>query len=136
MIQVQAVDPALMPDGSIGAESVRLQLVAPVKPSTNSRACRMLYGHSTEEGETDMQSYPFIGGAHDGLSFPVTDDVESVKLPTGVTGSKVYVRDTLSVGDASVTIYRHESLSSSQVLNRLVEHYKAWCVNRPGGRRN
>ena len=81
-----------------------------------------------------MQSYLFIGGAHDGLSFPVTDDIDSVKLPVGVTGSKVYIRDILSVGDASIVIYRHESLTQEQVLDRLVEHYKAWCVNRPGGR--
>jgi hypothetical protein len=32
-----------------------------------------------------MQSYLFIGGVHDGLNFPVTDDVESVKLPVAVT---------------------------------------------------
>jgi hypothetical protein len=82
-----------------------------------------------------MQSYLFIGGAHDGLSFPVTDDIESLKLPTGVTGSRVYVRDSLSVGDASVTIYRHVSLTPQQILSRLIEHYKAWSVNRPGGLR-
>ena len=82
-----------------------------------------------------MQSYLFIGGAHDGMSFPVTDDIDSVKLPPGVIGSRVYIRDKLGVGDAAITIYRHESLAPEQVLNRLVEHYKAWCVNRPGGRR-
>jgi hypothetical protein len=82
-----------------------------------------------------MQTYLFIGGAHDGLSFPVTDDIESVKLPTGVTGSRVYIRDKLGVGDAAITIYRQESLTPEQVLNRLVERYKAWAVNRPGGRR-
>ena len=31
--------------------------------------------------------------------------------------------------------YVHESLTPEQALNRLVEHYKAWAVNRPGGRR-
>jgi len=35
----------------------------------------------------------------------------------------------------SATIYLHSSLTPEQVLNRLVEHYKAWYVNRPGGRR-
>jgi hypothetical protein len=29
----------------------------------------------------------------------------------------------------------HESLTPTEALSRLVEHYKAWCVNRPGGRR-
>jgi hypothetical protein len=53
----------------------------------------------------------------------------------GVTDSEIYARESLSVGDASITIYRHESLTPEQVLNRLVEHYKAWAVNRPGGRR-
>jgi hypothetical protein len=56
-------------------------------------------------------------------------------MPVGVTDSETYVRESLSVGDASITIYRHESLTPEQVLNRLVEHYKAWAVNRPGGRR-
>jgi hypothetical protein len=81
-----------------------------------------------------MQSYLFIGGPHDGLSFPVTDDIESVKLPPGVTGSRVYIRDKLGVGDATVTIYRHESLTPEQALDRLVEYYKAWGANRPGAR--
>jgi len=83
-----------------------------------------------------MQNYLFIGGAHDGQSFPVTDDLESVKLPSGVTEKETYIRDTLTVGDVFITIYRHKSLKSEQILNRLVEHYKAWCVNRPGGRRS
>jgi hypothetical protein len=26
-------------------------------------------------------------------------------------------------------------IGPEQALNRLVEHYKAWCVNQPGGRR-
>ena len=82
-----------------------------------------------------MQSYLFIGGPHDGLNFPVTDDIESVKLPVAVTGKAAYVRDSLSVGESAITIYRHESLTPEQALNRLVEHYKAWCVNMPGGRR-
>jgi hypothetical protein len=82
-----------------------------------------------------MQSYLFIGGPHDGLNFPVTDDVESVKLPVAVTDKAVYVRSTLSVGDVSVAIYLDNSLTPEQALKRLVEHYKAWCVNQPGGRR-
>jgi len=61
--------------------------------------------------------------------------VESVKLPVAVTDKATYVRSTLSVGDMSVTIYLHNSFTPEQVLNRLVEHYKAWYVNRPGGRR-
>ena len=80
-----------------------------------------------------MQRYLFIGGPHDGLNFPVTDDIESVKLPSGVTGRAAYTRSTLALGDVSITIYIHESLTPEQVLNRLVEYYKAWCVNMPGG---
>jgi hypothetical protein len=83
-----------------------------------------------------MQSYLFIDGPHDGLSFPVTDDIESVKLPpVADTDREIYIRETLSFGDSSITIYRHESLTPEQLLNRLVEYYKAWGVNRPGGRR-
>ena len=80
-----------------------------------------------------MQSYLFISGAHDSLSFPVTDDIESVKLPPGATGSKVYTCSTLSAGDMSIVVYIHQSLTPEQVLSRLVEYYKARAVNRPGG---
>jgi hypothetical protein len=34
----------------------------------------------------------------------------------------------------SIMIYIQESMTPEQTLNRLVEHYRAWCVNRPGGR--
>jgi hypothetical protein len=71
-----------------------------------------------------MQSYFFIGGAHDGLIFPVADDVDFVQWPVGVTDSEVYARESLSVGDAFIDIFRHESLSPEQVLSHLVEHYK------------
>jgi hypothetical protein len=81
-----------------------------------------------------MQNYLFVGGAHDGLSFPVAEDAEFVQWPVGVTDSEVYTRESLSVGDAFIDIFRHESLMPEEVLNRLVEHYKAWAVNRPGGR--
>jgi hypothetical protein len=72
-----------------------------------------------------MQSYLFIGGAHDGLSFPVTDNADFVQCPVGVTDSEVYARESFSVGDAFIDIFRHESLTPEEVLNRLVEHYKA-----------
>jgi len=80
-----------------------------------------------------MPSYLFIGGAHDGLSFPVADDADFVQWPLGVTGSEVYARESLSFGDAFIDIFRHESLTPEQALSLLVEHYKEWCVNRPGG---
>jgi len=80
-----------------------------------------------------MQSYLFIGGGKDGLNILALDDRESMRLPVGVTDSEVYIRDSLSVGDASIFIFRHESLTSEQVLSRMVEHYRACCVNRPGG---
>jgi hypothetical protein len=82
-----------------------------------------------------MQSYLLVGGVHDGLNYPAHDAGETVTWPVGTTGRETYVRETLSLGDAAITIYRHESLTPEQVLNGLVEHYKAWCVNRPGGRR-
>jgi len=72
-----------------------------------------------------MQSYFFIGGARDGQSFPVGDDVDFVQWPVGVTDSEVYARESLSVGDAFIDIFRHASLTPEQVLNHLVEHYKA-----------
>ena len=78
-----------------------------------------------------MQSHLFIGGGKDGLSFPVQEDI--IQLPVGVTEKETYHRETLSVGDAAVTIYRHEGITPHQVLERLIKHYAAWCVNQPGG---
>jgi hypothetical protein len=59
----------------------------------------------------------------------LADEPETVQLPAGATEKETYVRETLSVGDASVYIYRHESLTSKQVLYLLIESYKAWCMN-------
>jgi hypothetical protein len=82
-----------------------------------------------------MRSYLFIGGGKDGLRIPLADEPGAIQLPAGATKKETYVREKLSVGDASIYIYRHESLTPEQVLNLLIESYKAWAVNRPGGRR-
>jgi hypothetical protein len=58
-----------------------------------------------------------------------------MQMPSGVTGRETYIRETLSVGDESVTIFQHQSLTPAQVIDLLIKHYKAWCVNRAGGRR-
>jgi len=81
-----------------------------------------------------MQSYLFIGGGKDGLNIPVADNMDAIELPAGVTSSEGYIRNFLSFGRASVAVYRHESLTSIQVIERLVEHYRAWSANRPGSR--
>jgi hypothetical protein len=65
---------------------------------------------------------------------PVVDGLDTLRLPVSVTDRETYIRSTLTVGHASVAIYKHESLTPEQALNRLVEYYKAWCVNRPGWR--
>jgi hypothetical protein len=62
-------------------------------------------------------------------------DADAIQAPADVTEKETYVRETLSVGNASIYIYRHESLTPEQVLNLLIESYKAWAVNRPGGHR-
>jgi hypothetical protein len=82
-----------------------------------------------------MQSCIRIGGNQDSLNIPTPDGAESVQPPSGVTGPAPYTRSTLSVGEVAITIYIHESLMPEEVINRLVDHYKAWCVNQPGGRR-
>jgi len=82
-----------------------------------------------------MQTYFFIGGNQDGIDVPVSPDLDTVTLPRGVTGKETYIRSTLSEGGMSATIYIHESLTSVQVLDRLIDHYKAWTVNLPGGSR-
>ena len=82
-----------------------------------------------------MQSYLFIGGGHDSVNVPVADDTDVVQLHKGVTEKDNYLREMLSVSDAFITIYRHESLTSEQTLNRMVEYYKAWAIHMPNGRR-
>jgi hypothetical protein len=82
-----------------------------------------------------MQSFLFIGGAQDSINVPVADDQDVIQLPKGVTGKDNYLRETLSVGDASITIYRHDSLTPEEVLDRVVTYYQAWCVFRHDGRR-
>jgi hypothetical protein len=81
-----------------------------------------------------MQNYLFIGGGKDGLNIPVANNAESIQLPVGITDEETYIRSTLAVGDVSITIYIHESLTPERFLDRIVTHHKAWCVNRPGGR--
>jgi hypothetical protein len=56
---------------------------------------------------------------------PVADGLDAVRLPVSVTDRETYIRSTVTVGDTSVTIYKHENLTPEQVLSRLVEHYKA-----------
>jgi hypothetical protein len=82
-----------------------------------------------------MKNYLFIGGVHDGLSLPVADDADFVQWPVDAKSFEVYARESLSVGDAFIDIFRHQSLTLEQVLERLVDNYKAWAVNRTGGRR-
>ena len=77
-----------------------------------------------------MQSYLFIGGGQDSINVPVADDQDVIQLPKDVTGKDNYFRETLSVGDASITIYRHDSLTSEQVLARIVVHYEAWAAHQ------
>jgi hypothetical protein len=84
--------------------------------------------------EESMQTYLFIGGTQDGLNIPVADNMDAIELPAGVASSEAYIRNSLSVGRTSVAVYRHESLTSKQVLDRLVEHYRPWAVHLPGSR--
>jgi len=82
-----------------------------------------------------MQGYLCVGGIHDGLKYPAHADAETIYLSVGVIGREEYIRATLALGGAAIRVYLHKSLTPQQALNKLVERYKAWCVNRPGGRR-
>ena len=82
-----------------------------------------------------MQHYLHVSGGKDSLSFPAPDDAESMQWQLGLTDKETYTRSTLTIGDVSVTVYIHESLTPEQTLKRLVESYQAWAVNQPGGRR-
>jgi len=81
-----------------------------------------------------MQGYLHIGGNEYGLTHPVPNDAETIQWRVGITGKETYHRETLSLGDVSVAIYIHESLTLAQAVAQLFEHYKAWAVNQPGGR--
>ena len=83
-----------------------------------------------------MENYLHIGGGKDGLSYPAPDDAQTAQCACRVKGQETYTRSTLSLGDVSIVVYVHESLTLEQALDRLVAHYKAWAVNRPGGRRS
>jgi len=85
-------------------------------------------------GEASVQGYLLIGGNQDSLNYPAHADAETIYLPVSVTGREAYTRSTLTLGDVSITVYLHESLTPEQALNRVVEHYKAWAANQPGGR--
>jgi len=90
---------------------------------------------TTNTERPHMQSYLFIGGGQDSINVPVADDTDVVQLPKDVTDKDKYLRETLSVGDASITIYRHDSLTSEQVLARIVVYYEAWAVHQSRRRR-
>lgn len=81
-----------------------------------------------------MEGHLFIGGSCDGLTVPVESDVGAVQLWTDIAGIENYLRETLTIGAASIIIFRHESLTQQHVLYLLALHYKTWTVNRPGGR--
>jgi hypothetical protein len=82
-----------------------------------------------------MQSYLFVGGNDDGLFNPAPNDAESLQWPSGIAGRELYNRMALSLGDASIVVYVHESIEPEHALNLFVVHYAAWCKNRPGSRR-
>ena len=81
--------------------------------------------------------YVFIGGHSDGLNYPlVTPAPERLQMPVGVSGRReTYNRATLSLGDKSITVYVHDSLTPEEVLGLLIDSYRAWAYNRPGSRR-
>ena len=80
-----------------------------------------------------MQDYLFIGGSQDGLNALVTPDQKTVQLQMGDTDSETYVRDSLALGDVFVTVYRLESLSAEDALDRLILGFKSWVATRRGG---
>jgi len=79
-----------------------------------------------------MQNYLFIGGSQDGLNATVAPDQKTVQLQVDDTRSETYVRDSLALGDGFVTVYRLESLSAEDALDRLILGSKAWVANQRG----
>jgi hypothetical protein len=48
--------------------------------------------------EADMESHLLIGGERHVLEFPVADGQDEARIPVGVTGSELYIRESLTVG--------------------------------------
>jgi len=63
----------------------------------------------------------------------VAPDLETVRLQVDDTDSETYVRDSLALGDVFVTVYRLESLSPEDALDRVILGFKAWMANRREG---
>jgi len=82
-----------------------------------------------------QDSYIFIGGDSDGLNIPAHHNAETLHWPSGIGKRTTYHRRPLSLGYTSIVVHVHESSTPTQALNDLVEYCRAWCVNRPGGRR-
>jgi hypothetical protein len=82
---------------------------------------------------TSMKNYLFAGGSHDGSSIPLANETDTIQLPVGLAERDTYIRDSLAVGDAFITIYRYESLTRQQALNAFVKHYRAWTVSQGRG---
>jgi len=59
------------------------------------------------------------------LRLPAPDDATSVQLPLGVTELENYIRETLTLGAASVTIFRYEDMTPEEILGKLIEYYVA-----------
>ena len=66
-----------------------------------------------------MKSHLYIGGAMDGKYLPSPAVLGAL---SGVLDNDLYIRDTLTIGSASITIYRHESLTSEQALDCIVDY--------------
>jgi hypothetical protein len=124
--------PAFFCGGLIIAEAIFVkQRIRPIgKPGETLPSSLPIFFHrlflveSCPQHGGTMQRYLFIGGNQDSLSLPTPDGAESVQTPSGVTDKETYTRSTLSVSDASIVVYIHESLTPEEVINRLVGHYK------------
>src|SRR5262249_34019857 len=88
---------------------------------------------SLRKQEAEIQNFLFIGGSHDGLNVTVAPDQKTVQLQVDDTHSETYVRDSLALGDVFVTVYRLESLSAEDALDRLIPGFESWVANRHGG---
>ena len=66
-------------------------------------------------------------------NLPVAPDLETIQLRMDDTYSEVYIRDLLAWGDVFVIVYRLESMSAEDALDRLILGFKAWAANRRGG---
>src|SRR5262249_59816429 len=96
--------------------SVGISVIRPRLQQRENEASSAIAIGYCRAGSHTMQSYLFIGGYQDGLSFPLADDADFVQWPDCVTDSETYARQSLNAGGAVIDILPPEKLTPATAL--------------------